>query len=724
MYTFLYAMMGLYFPFIPLFFADLDYTKQRIGMLTMIPNVAAFFVAPFFTIIGDKLNMHLELMVLALIVSTVATCLMLAAQSYQAMLLFVTIAAFFRAPLTSQLDNLVMGSISDKLQFGSFRLWGAVSFGLLSFAGGGIIAYTGVSTHPQYTFMLILFLYAFFAIATGLVLLTLIYDQNSNLRAILYQHRDKECVVQDATKSRAIWMQYGQQPRSSGHGDCTEPTHSAGSTAKEAGKGQGQANYVAQESRGYGQGQGQREVSQGWGKTPLPESGHTSPTTSCDEFYYSDDDDDHSDEDMDGIEAGIRALNNVYSGVNSGPDKRWTIANTALQSYNNSDGIAAFQLAATSEYELQQRKRESKPSSSIKTYPDPLTPPPASSTGEVSVLRSVCGVLLSNPLVVIFCVVVLLSGVGSGVIESFLIIRLRQLGGNGLVMGLARLVTCAAEVPMFHVAGKLHKRFGTWAVLAVTQVAYVARFVYYSHLTDPWAVLPCEVLHGLTFATTWTVSAIYANEIAPAGCHGTMQAILEGLHFGFGSGVGALLGGIGYDLYGAVVLFQLSACLSLVSTVLALLAWCHSSYSPAPFSAPSLFSHSRCKSSSVPSSRDTGDLGGPSRPVSITRLKLPAPVFVSLRGPIPHLLPLPGEAIDAVLLSSVPSPLCRPPPPPSTIALARPASSSCSSSNSGSSSSSSEGSSGGVSGKRGIAFMANVSVMKRGFVPLPQIDTS
>eukprot|EP01034_Spumella_vulgaris_P045174 gene45174-56252_t len=87
--------------------------------------------------------------------------------------------------------------------------------------------------------------------------------------------------------------------------------------------------------------------------------------------------------------------------------------------------------------------------------------------------------------------------------------------------------------------------------MVVTQTAFVVRFVYYSLLVEPWAVLPCEILHGLTFATTWNVSCTYASEISPPGCHSTMQSLLEGLHWGIGSGLGALIGGFLYDSFGA-----------------------------------------------------------------------------------------------------------------------------------------------------------------------------
>ena len=142
---------------------------------------------------------------------------------------------------------------------------------------------------------------------------------------------------------------------------------------------------------------------------------------------------------------------------------------------------------------------------------------------EHSVVRSVYRVMTLDPSVGIFLVVVFCSGLGSGVIDSFLFLRLRQLGGSGLVMGISRAITCVAEVPCFMAAGFLQKRLGTWRLLAITQLAFFIRFTYYSFLTVPWAVLPCEVLHGFTFAIMWTTACTYADEIAPKHVHSTVQ---------------------------------------------------------------------------------------------------------------------------------------------------------------------------------------------------------
>jgi len=71
------------------------------------------------------------------------------------------------------------------------------------------------------------------------------------------------------------------------------------------------------------------------------------------------------------------------------------------------------------------------------------------------------------------------------------------------VMGVSRLITCAAEVPFFHYSQRLIDRVGVNGVLAMACACYVLRFLYYANLTTPWAVLPAELLHGVTFAAMW-----------------------------------------------------------------------------------------------------------------------------------------------------------------------------------------------------------------------------
>lgn len=384
LYFIIFSGLGALMPYIPVYFETLSMSKSEIGILTMLPNLCAFLLAPLFGIIGDIFDAHCEVMVFSAAASVVCTVLMLNVDSFYAMFWVVLASSAFRAPVTPQVDAMVINNLEDKSRYGEMRLWGAVGYGILSFIGGA-----WSQDHTVESFKFNFYYHAVMFVSASMLVLWIVYDLLGS------------------------------------------PQH-----AKHA----------------------------------------------------------------------------------SSPDTK-----SAVES-------------------------------------------------ERTIWQGLLQVFARHPAVLVFSTIVFLSGVGSGVIESFLFLRLKQLGGSGLVMGISRFITCAAEVPLFQLAGKWQQKYGTWVMLAVTQLAFVARFTYYSFLTEPWAVLPCEVLHGLTFAVMWSVSCTYANMISPPECHSTMQALLEGLHWGFGSGVGALMGGFVYDRFGAVWLFELSGLLSFVSLLLAICA--------------------------------------------------------------------------------------------------------------------------------------------------------
>lgn len=49
-----------------------------------------------------------------------------------------------------------------------------------------------------------------------------------------------------------------------------------------------------------------------------------------------------------------------------------------------------------------------------------------------------------------------------------------------MLCGTARLVMCLAEVPFFYLSGPLIRKIGVRWVIAMTELAYLVRFLYYS----------------------------------------------------------------------------------------------------------------------------------------------------------------------------------------------------------------------------------------------------
>eukprot|EP00903_Cladosiphon_okamuranus_P013285 g12384.t2 len=179
-----------------------------------------------------------------------------------------------------------------------------------------------------------------------------------------------------------------------------------------------------------------------------------------------------------------------------------------------------------------------------------------------------------------FFMAVVLSGIGSGVIDTFLFIRLEELGGSHVLCGLARLIMCGGEVLLFHLSGPLIRRVGVRRVIALAQLALITRFVYYSVLREPWRVLPAEVLHGLTFAAMWAATTNYAHQISPAHLRTTIQGMVSGVYGGLGQGLGSMLGGLLYAGLGARRCFAVSSSLPSLSLLLLALPmlprWCKS----------------------------------------------------------------------------------------------------------------------------------------------------
>ena len=186
--------------------------------------------------------------------------------------------------------------------------------------------------------------------------------------------------------------------------------------------------------------------------------------------------------------------------------------------------------------------------------------------------RSTLRATLCSPTVIVFVVVIFISGLSSGVIDAFLFLRLKGLGASGPLLGAARFIMCAAEVPVFRVAGRLYKRLGTFWLLSLCQAAYVVRFVSYSLITNPVHVLPVELLHGCTFALTWSTALIFAEAISPPDSTAFVISIIEGAHWGVGTGLGALIGGFVYQSRGPVFLFSVCACLSVATFIIAVVA--------------------------------------------------------------------------------------------------------------------------------------------------------
>lgn len=191
-------------------------------------------------------------------------------------------------------------------------------------------------------------------------------------------------------------------------------------------------------------------------------------------------------------------------------------------------------------------------------------------------------ILFKDVKFVLFLSSVICFGVCIGIIWQFLFWYLEVLAASQgcdslhwikLLEGLAMGIQCfAGEAPFLFLSGWFLKRLGHVHTMTMILIAMGLRLLAYSFLTNPWYVLPVELLNGVTLGVYWSTSASYAYLVAPPGTASTLQGVFGAVFEGIGTSIGSLLGGYIFQNYDGVVLFRSFAIFSLTAGVLFSLA--------------------------------------------------------------------------------------------------------------------------------------------------------
>lgn len=152
-------------------------------------------------------------------------------------------------------------------------------------------------------------------------------------------------------------------------------------------------------------------------------------------------------------------------------------------------------------------------------------------------------------------------------IKTFLFWHLKDLGGPQLLFSIISAVNCCAEVSMYFMSSRLIECIGHAKVLYLGLICYAIRLLYYAFISNPWLVLPVEILPGITTAAVWAACLSYVSLNSIPGAKTTMQCILHGVHWGLGYGAGEIIGGLLVHRFGAPITFIIFGLLCVVILV-------------------------------------------------------------------------------------------------------------------------------------------------------------
>ena len=164
--------------------------------------------------------------------------------------------------------------------------------------------------------------------------------------------------------------------------------------------------------------------------------------------------------------------------------------------------------------------------------------------------------ILRNAEVLVFLGMMMFAGTFWGFIEAFLFWYLDDLGASHFLMGWTVAVGMVTSLPFLVFSGPITDVIGHMNVIIVGMLAYTARLLGYSFITDPTYVYPFEALEGLTMALMMTSAVTYVAKISSPSTLASVMGLMGALFFGVGKGSGSLFGGLLMSAYGAPATFR------------------------------------------------------------------------------------------------------------------------------------------------------------------------
>lgn len=177
---------------------------------------------------------------------------------------------------------------------------------------------------------------------------------------------------------------------------------------------------------------------------------------------------------------------------------------------------------------------------------------------------------------IVFLLTIQQFGNAWGLVQTFLLWHLQDLGGTQLLFSIIAAVQCLSEVLSYHITGYAITKLGYYRMLYIGLLFSSLRFIIYAVITNPWLVLPVEVFHGVSTTLIWALAVSFIG--LNTGIATTMQGILSGVHWGLGLGGGAILGGLLVNAIGSKYTFLGYGIFSFINFIGFLLArnlnWC------------------------------------------------------------------------------------------------------------------------------------------------------
>lgn len=135
-----FGAIGVMGPYLIIYYQQAGISIQLVGVLLAIPTVLSMFVNPMWGSVADRFKLTGKLLPLIQLLTIPAVLMISFSHSFLPILIAVLLYGICWNPVSSLTDHAVLTMLGkNSRNYGKYRIWGAVSYGILSWLGGGIV---------------------------------------------------------------------------------------------------------------------------------------------------------------------------------------------------------------------------------------------------------------------------------------------------------------------------------------------------------------------------------------------------------------------------------------------------------------------------------------------------------------------------------------------------------------------------------------------------------
>ncbi|XP_046846239.1 major facilitator superfamily domain-containing protein 6-B-like [Xenia sp. Carnegie-2017] len=149
----------------------------------------------------------------------------------------------------------------------------------------------------------------------------------------------------------------------------------------------------------------------------------------------------------------------------------------------------------------------------------------------------------SNFIYSLFNFAISYSGFCNGFLLTFTYWFIDGLSGSAVMMGLTTAGRAVVNILIDIVLVKVIGFTGHQIVVNIVLVCHIITFVIYWSMKWPFLVILAEIFHATAHITIIQTCASFLSKNTPTGSSPKMQAILQGVYWGLGTGCGSIFGG-------------------------------------------------------------------------------------------------------------------------------------------------------------------------------------